>query len=738
MPISHHLIPFNFGLAYLDSLKFPFVPAKGVKLPLSLPFQVFTMKKNTAFLFLATLLHLSEGQTKPKLLPWAFEPLPLGSVKPLGWLQGELRIMADGLAGHELDFYPYVKDSPWLNGTAEYTRLGEAVPYWFNGLVPLAYSLDDQRLKDQVHSVVSRVLEMQYEDGWIGPENATNPDRNLWGRIPFLLGMIQLAEANPTGWHEKLVLSITRHMREAHRILKTGGSGYSNCGADVSFIDCSWGQIRMHDMVIVIQWLLENAKLEDNDVTMLWEVMHLLYELSKWKWETWYTEDQYEKVVSDAYPSNPMFPYNHRLKASAVIRRFTHKEDLVEATNKAVEWTFRYHGSPSGSILADESQRDLAPFMGSELCATVETGYSLAYLYQALGTNGFADRAETVIYNALPVMLTHDAWGHQYLSRPNQPFAQRLVDRASHFTTNGGAATVYSLEPQYPCCTVNHPQGYPKFVANSWVRAEKGLAHVLLGPSLVTTSIPGAGQVSIKCETNYPFSDTLFYTVSSDTAFNLFLRVPTWATLSKSAITVTTSQGGSIINSSAPISPDPLSGLHRVSLPAGKSTVNYTIGSSIRVETRDSGAVSVYVGNLLYALDVGEEVTTSLPHRWYDNDPNSEGTREFSQVPNIKDTYFNNTKPWNVAIDPATLEYHPGNASSGHQMGRGFAPEVGKGADNFVSVRGCEIKWDTLSGGVAPAPPPKGEKCQGDGRTYRLIPYGLAKVHMSELPTLKL
>jgi len=406
----------------------------------------------------------TNSTTLRSLLPWAFPPLPVGSITPLGWLQGELRTMAEGLAGHEFDFYPFVKDSTWLNGTSSYSRLGEALPYWFNGLVPLAYLLNDQRLKNQVHAVASTVLALQYEDGWLGPEPSGHVDRNLWARVPFMLGMVQLAEANATAWHEPVVRSLTRHLREAHRMLKNGGSGYSACGADVNFIDCSWGQIRMQDLVVVIHWLLENAKLDDGDVAIFWEVMDLLYSLSQWKWETWYTEGRYEKVVSDAYTSNPNFPHIHGvnvgqgLKASAVIRRFTHRDDLVDASNKAVEWTFKYHGSPSGSILADEAQRDLAPFSGSELCATVETGYSLAYLYHALGTNTFADRAETAIYNALPVALTNDMWGHQYQSRPNQPSAQRQVDRRSYFTTNGGQATVYGLEPQYPCCTVNHPQ----------------------------------------------------------------------------------------------------------------------------------------------------------------------------------------------------------------------------------------------------------------------------------------
>ena len=56
-----------------------------------------------------------------KVLPLAFEPLPLGSVKPLGWLGQQMRLMADGLPGHMHEFYRLIKDAPWLGGHQEYS-----------------------------------------------------------------------------------------------------------------------------------------------------------------------------------------------------------------------------------------------------------------------------------------------------------------------------------------------------------------------------------------------------------------------------------------------------------------------------------------------------------------------------------------------------------------------------------------------------------------------------------------
>ena len=73
------------------------------------------------------------------LAPFTFQPLPLGSIQPLGWMTQQLTLMADGLAGHQYEFYHIVHHSPWIGGDSEYSILNEGLPYWFNGLVPLAY-----------------------------------------------------------------------------------------------------------------------------------------------------------------------------------------------------------------------------------------------------------------------------------------------------------------------------------------------------------------------------------------------------------------------------------------------------------------------------------------------------------------------------------------------------------------------------------------------------------------------
>ncbi|UNI17738.1 hypothetical protein JDV02_004060 [Purpureocillium takamizusanense] len=661
--------------------------------------------------------HVGIASAARTLQPWTYSPLPLGAIKPGGWLLGEMEAMASGLAGHEHDFYVFVNESSWLNepgaGGSEYSTLNEGLPYWFNALVPMAYTLDNDRLKAQVHEVASTVLGHQAPDGWIGPE--VGDRRNFWARTPFFLGLTQLVEANAT-WEEPVLKSLSRFMPLANKMLNNDGQGFTKCLEDT---DCTWGQARAHDMMITMQWLLE--RYPSSQDAMLWENMDLLYAQSNFKWDKWYTEGTFLKVANTHDPA--LWPYIHGvnvgqgLKASTVMYRNTGSREMVKKSHDAVDWTFKYHGSASGTVLADEGEHGLAPYMGSELCTAVETTYSLAYMYQVLGSNSFADRAERTIFNAFPVMMTGDKWAHQYMAQPNQPHAINVTAADGNvppvFTSaNGGLTTTFGMEPQYPCCTVNHPQGYPKFVSNSWVAVGKsGLLHALLSPSTVSTRVNG-GSVKITCDTTYPFEDVLRYTITAEKPFDLYLRVPGWAQASQ------TSESSAI---------DSTASTRRIRIKAGRTKLQHRLDAQIRTEARANNTVAVFHGNLLYALELGTTQTSSYPHAWW----NTQGPGlDYLPFPQLRDYYIDSTTPWNIAIDPSTLKYHGAS-------GRLKNPIFEQGAPtNHMTVEGCEIEWP-LYLDVTPDWAPKDRTCKSRRKSYRLIPYGAAKVHMSDLPVKK-
>ncbi len=76
------------------------------------------------------------------------------------------------------------------------------------------------------------------------------------------------------------------------------------------------------------------------------------------------------------------------------------------------------------------------------------------------------------------------------------------------------------------------PQGLPKFLSNSFVEAgSNGLGHALLSPARVNTTLPSGTQVTLSCNTTYPFGNILRYTFTASAPFTLNLRVPSWVTI---------------------------------------------------------------------------------------------------------------------------------------------------------------------------------------------------------------
>ena len=354
-------------------------------------------------------------------------------------MNDQMHLMADGLAGHEKDFYHFVNDSSWLGGSSEYSALNEGFPYWFNGIVPLAYGLDDARLKGQVYDALDYVLDHQQPDGWLGPET-TNSTRDLWARFPLFLGFTQILEADPSQT-QRLVPAMYKFVNLMHSMLV----------ANLGFLEY-WGQVRYQDMIISLQWLYENAA--GNNTQLLFDTMTLLRERGR-DWADYYQQSTYlfndlDTVDPTIGADSDLYPWVHgvnaaqSLKAGAVIYRYTGNQTELQSARDAVNWTLTYHGDVGGSIIGDEREVGLSPSRGSELCTAVEIMYSLSYMYQLLGDKLFADRCELAAFNTLPTMLTSDQWARQYLTLANQPFSHSL-DGPVPFFNAGGDGILYGI-----------------------------------------------------------------------------------------------------------------------------------------------------------------------------------------------------------------------------------------------------------------------------------------------------
>ena len=107
-------------------------------------------------------------QNRAPLMAKPYLELPLGAIQPNGWLKEQLVSMKNGMTGHLDEIYPEVvgERNGWLGGDGDGWERG---PYWIDGLLPLAYILDDEVLKAKVQPWIEWTLNNQEESGYLGP-----------------------------------------------------------------------------------------------------------------------------------------------------------------------------------------------------------------------------------------------------------------------------------------------------------------------------------------------------------------------------------------------------------------------------------------------------------------------------------------------------------------------------------------------------------------------------------------
>lgn len=622
------------------------------------------------------------------LEPFQYQDLPLGAVKPTAnsWLMNQLETQANGLHGHLYDFYNYVQQSEWIGGNQDYSNLGEAGSYWLNGVVPLAFQLNDQRLLGQVGYWINYIIENQGSDGWIGP--STSP-RTIWGRFPAMLAMMQYAQANATA-APTIVNSMQKFVLLVNEMLSNGGQGWEE-----------WGQARWQDLALVVEWLIDYYP-NGQESTYLNLLQLLRYGGVNWK--LWFSSGTFPtSAVNTALIPAHGVNNGQALKSEAVAYRFSHDSSDLDSTRSRSTMIDQYHGRASGIFGCDEHLAGLHPSRGSELCTVVETMYSNEYAYQVAGDNSFADKVEQLAYNALPGTLMSDMWEHQYCQQSNQIWSENM--NPSVFATDGGGSNIFGLQPNYPCCAVNHGQGWPKFVSHAYMTLPDSstLYHVLLSPTTVTTTLSNNNAVTVSAQTNYPFNSNITYSTTASSAFKFGIRVPGWV----SSRTITYSvDDGSMQTATANSA-----GYIIINVSSGSHTIHVNIPMSIQTQSRYNGATAVTRGPLTYSLDIKFSTTVLATYAL-----------------SSQDLQLNPVSAWQYAIDTSSLSYN-GDATS---LAQYVWSETGSPVSISASV--CPISWNVVTN-AADTPPTSPASCTGNSQIVKLLPYGAAKLRITEMPS---
>jgi hypothetical protein len=617
------------------------------------------------------------------LAPNAFNLLPLTSVKPKGWLRRQLEIQANGLGGHLDEFWPDLgPGSAWLGGSGEGWERG---PYFLDGLVPLAYLLDNPKLKTKAQQWVDWTLSNQRPDGAIGPPKNTD----WWPNMIMLKALTQYHEA--TG-DRRVVPLMTRY--------------FTYQASKMSEVPLKeWAIYRWQDEVLSILWLYNRT----GDAGLL----DLAKQLRQhgFDWQKQFADFRYTDKIAKADAKLNTHVVNNAmaLKASAVWSLVSRSEADRAAARHQLETIDRYHLLPGGVHSGDEHYAGRSPVQGTELCAVVEGMFSVEHLLAVLGDPALGDRLEKIAYNALPATFDGEMWAHQYDQQPNQVLCSL---RPRQWTTNGPESNLFGLEPNFGCCTANFHQGWPKLVASLWMATlDDGLAATAYAPSEVRTTVSGGVAVTIAEDTEYPFRDTIRLTVTParEVAFPLLLRIPVWATRAELTVNGAPQTG---------IGPGTFHRVQRTWKPGDQ--VQLRLPMRVRATRWFNESTALERGPLVFSLKIGEDwrqITQGLKN---------------SARPPAKDWEVHPTTPWNYGLAISDAAEPPGIEVEEKPVGT--TPFSPSGAPVELRVKGRRLPGWVLVEGSAAAPPRSPAASTSPLETLTLIPYGSAKLRITAFP----
>lgn len=633
------------------------------------------------------------------LEPSRFAALPIGAIKADGWLDEQLRLQATGLTGTLDKVYPQVvgPDNAWLGGDGDAWERG---PYWLDGLLPLAYLLNDQELIGKSQLWVEAILASQQSDGYFGP--ATDHT--------FVYG---LQRGKTHDWWPKMVaLKIIKQYYEATADTRAIDFMKSYFRYQAAHIEetpldhwTDWGKWRGADNLDVVYWLYNITG--EQWLLELGETLHA----QTTDWTALFTEGNIFTTQGSVHCVN----LAQGFKAPLVWWQYSHDASDREACAKAVGTIARTVGIPNGLWAGDEQLHFGSPARGSELCTAAEMMYSLETMLRIDPEVRWADWLERVAYNALPTQINDDFTARQYYQQTNQiactrawrPFSTPHDDTDNLFGTLNG----------YPCCLCNMHQAWPKFVQNLWYASfDGGLAALVYAPSTVTSKVADGVEVTICETTEYPFDGVVSFAINfpgkrvRKASFPLYFRIPGWC------------DAAVISLNGQPVLASADNGIVEVNREWKKGDVlRLEFPMTIRIEEGWDRAWSILRGPLVYALRMEENwrwIPFGGKDRYY-----GDGAWEVTS-----DT------PWNYCFMRETFCADSckviTRAVDGYPWNLANAPVA-------ISVPARELpQWKAINGSVGEIPywTEEGDDTGADCR-IDLIPYGCTTLRIAAFPT---
>ncbi|MGI6074541.1 MAG: beta-L-arabinofuranosidase domain-containing protein [Fermentimonas sp.] len=440
-------------------------------------------------------------QNRAPLLKEHFIKLPVGKVKPEGWILKLLELQRDGLNGQlgEISAWLDKENNAWLGTGNDYGW--EEVPYWLKGYGNMAYILEDKEMIKETKLWLDAAIKSQREDGYFGPYIEKNGKPDLWGNMIMIWCLQSYYEYSKDS---RVIDLMTKYYKWQLEL------------TDELFLEDYWENSRGGDNLLSVYWLYNITG--DDFLLKLAEKTHK----NTANWRRRSTLPNWHNVNIAQCFREPASYYMMSKDSTDLLATYN-VFHLIRNTFGQV---------PGGMFGADENARMgyIDPRQGTETCGFVEQMASDEILLRFTGDPFWAEHCENVAFNSYPASMMPDLKSLRYITSPNQT----ISDSRNHNPGIDNTGPFLAMNPfSSRCCQHNHGQGWPYYIENLVLATpDNGVAVAMYGPCSANVSVGKGHEITIIEETNYPFEESSKFTIKTkkkNVSFPFYLRIPTWA-----------------------------------------------------------------------------------------------------------------------------------------------------------------------------------------------------------------
>jgi len=461
-----------------------------------------------------------------------------GAVKPAGWLLDRARAARDGFTGHMDEVDEHFR----LAWTTNCMRRGkqlywgdkhkgswsaEGGAYWFDGLVKLAFQLDDPALQAMAKRRLDPVLDNVGPNTvaflwWFDRNRAEDVADAFSGLGQWRFWTAGMSERVLAAWWD--ATGDARVPRTLAHVFGYGEMARRLGGAMATVLSGTadaWRVTRAPEVLRCLDICCSNIA-SSALVTPPWKGYEATLNLGR---------DQLGRL--GLREEGPYGPHRHGVitseKLLSVFRAYLHTGDAKFLAGVTAWYAFfdKYCRQPYGVTMMDEEWGWAGAKRGTETCDVAAETFTRENILAALGDGKWGDDVERAFFNAGPACVSRDFTRHVYFQMPNRTGAP---GEAAAMSCPWDSHLRYGRSAWPLCCTAALNRILPNYVQHMWLKTrDGGVAAALYGPSTFATDLP-AGRVAFEERTSYPFDETIEITVKEapQAAFALRLRMPAW------------------------------------------------------------------------------------------------------------------------------------------------------------------------------------------------------------------